>query len=104
MIPTELVTSALVSLVMPFLLEGIKWSRVPLLNLHTPRLNRAMAGVAAAITAMGVTSTYDHETGTLMVTGLTIESVVRAGAALVVNVLVQQATYRAAIDPKDGER
>lgn len=96
--PPELLVSTLVSTLTPFLLERIKWSRLPFLDPLKPTLNRVMAALTAMVTALGVTISYDAAAGTLTVTGLGLESVATAGVSFVVNLAVQQTIYRTAID------
>lgn len=73
---------------------GLEW-----MDQYTPRLNRAVSILLAAVAVLGLQWTYDAVTGTLIVTGLTVTSITTAGWEWFKQFVLQETVYRAAFKP-----
>src|SRR4051812_17523007 len=74
-VSTKLTTSA----VIVYVLEVAKRSNLlPWITAHTKYMNRFASVVAACASAVGIHFTFDHISGTLMITGLSLATVLSA--------------------------
>ena len=72
----ELTTHITTGAVVVYVLQWLKSSHwFPWLTIDTKKLNRIISAVAAAGIALGIHLTYDANTGTAVITGLTASSV-----------------------------
>jgi hypothetical protein len=74
-------------------LKNSKW--FPLISKETAALNRFIAVLAAGAAAVGVNYSFDHTTGTLMITGLTTATIVNGIYNWVASFVTQQTIFKA---------
>lgn len=97
---TELVVNA-VTVFLLQLLKNSKW--FPWLTTESAKLNRWIAIVAAGLASIGVNSTFDHTTGTLVITGLTLISIWHGLCQWVVSFVGQQVIFKATASTPNKE-
>ena len=96
--PTDVFVSWVISVAVPFLLEyfkGQEWARF--MQPYRPTLNRVTAVVAAVVTGLGVSWSYDAYTGRLVVDGLILADALKLAGQIVGNWIIQEVTYRKVI-------
>lgn len=85
----------IVNALTPRLLEYLKAaSWFPFVRPGSPWLNRTVAVVVAAMTALGITASYNAEFGVLSVSGLMPDTLLRKALVVAVGFLMQEASYR----------
>ena len=85
-----------ISSLTPWVMERLKFQRwFPLMHPIAPVLNRVTPIVLAGLVAAGVTVEFDH--GTLSVSGLVPDQIVRGVMLWVTGYVVQEFSYRRAI-------
>lgn len=91
---TQLVLNAIAV----FALQHLKSSKYfPWLTAETQKLNRIIAVVAAGLTSIGVHYSFDHTTGVLMITGLTVASLWQGLCNWVTSFISQQVIFKATV-------
>lgn len=79
-----------------YVIEWLKKSKLPILSwirVDTKNVNRVVSLVAAALVAGGVSWTYDHATGQLVVMNLTQANLARVAWAIASQMVMQQIGY-----------
>lgn len=82
---------------------GIQWLKslktVPFINYEAQNLNRALSILVATLSGAGIYFTFDHQAGTLMITGLTAVNAFHFVSHALQQFAMQHVTYKAAIAP-----
>ena len=87
------------SLVIEYL-KNSKW--MPLITNETAKLNRILAVAASGLAAAGVHSAFDHTTGVLTITGLTVAGISTGVREWVRTWIIQEIGYQNLIRGKFG--
>lgn len=97
----QLGTGAIVAVITAEAIEWAKtsgWKRLDWINAHSQGLNRFIGGVAAFVAGLGISWTFDPDTGTLVINGLLASSISHAAIQWV----QQQVYYRLLIAKRGG--
>ncbi|CAB4177288.1 hypothetical protein UFOVP998_4 [uncultured Caudovirales phage] len=96
-----MLTTTVFNLIAPFVLEKGKWAKsFPFMQPFAPWLNQATSFVVALLAAGGISYTFDPAAGTLLVSGLIADKVLKALIIAVVGFLIQKVAYKRAIEIK----
>lgn len=93
-----------ISAVMVYVLQALKKSKwFPLLQQQTTKLNRIAAVLVAGAAGIGIHTTYDHATGVLIITNLTMMGIVTGIWVWLKSFAVQEIIYQGAVNrPGNG--
>ena len=93
-LPEVLSTQLVVSYLLVWLQDALKRAKsVPVIQYGARNANIVLAWVFAVAQAIGIGYTFDTATGTLIVTGLSLASVVEVGRAYVVQKLFYKVAF-----------
>lgn len=98
---TVISTQLVISYLMVQFLELLKRVRsIPFVGMGLTKANRLVGALLAALGAVGISSTFDGATGTLVVTGLSLAAVFGIIVEFLRSWVFQQLIYRNLVDPK----
>jgi hypothetical protein len=75
---------------------------IPWIHRQTDKLNRILAVLAALLTAAGIAWTFTPQTGTLVITGLTVANLAHVAWIALQQVVAQELIYRTAVKRLNG--
>lgn len=79
----------------PLLLEAAKrWDKFPVLTMHSDKINRVVAVLAAVLASNGISYHFGGATGELVVNGLTAMGLSRVVVAMATQFGLQELVYR----------
>lgn len=92
-------TKVTASAVTVYVLELIKkWKALPWITSHTKYINRAASVLAAGAGAIGIHSTFDHASGTLIISGLSLATVIGGAWAWLQQFVFNEIIYQGAVN------
>lgn len=95
------ISQVTVGAIVVWIIERLKkWAALPWITQYTDRLNRALAVVGAILTATGITWSFAPATGTLTVTGLTLDNVIQVVWLALQQIVLQHALYHGVFKAK----
>lgn len=94
-------TQVVINAIAVFVIQHVKESKwFPWLTVETSKLNRIAAIAIAGLATLGVNYSFDHTTGTLMITGLTLTGIGTALWNWIVSFVSQQIIFKATVSTK----
>ena len=90
--------SAVIAWVVSQLIELLKkWTALPWMNQTTETVNRIVAAILAAATAVGITMHYDPAAGTLVIAGLSLSAILTFVFQILFQWVMQKFWYKTII-------
>lgn len=84
--------------IVSYVIEWLKTSnRVPWLHDYSDRLNRIVSAVLAIVASLGIQYTYDATTGTLVLSGLTLSSLVPVAWEAIKQFVANEVAYKVVV-------
>ena len=101
--PTLITTQVTASAVIVWLLQRLKQSKYfPFITAESAKLNRYLAVCASALAAAGIHFNFNHDAGTLVISGLLLSNLLHFAGAWLRSFVFQEIIYQAAVKNGDG--